>query len=231
MPFPQASRTSYKTPLRCPETREEMIAFLREHPRYDTMNSWNRAHSYARCVKISHIDWPSPQIRDTAYDMLEVPEAMQAYSEPLRQFDSDQGYLWQHGHNGRSDGYVVLYQGKVVPSNYKSYCTDCGQQNYKTVAETGNNRCGRCGELSRKDYPPGSSPKNVSVFAGRGVDMDDDYDDWDTGTLEERTALVYAFDNAVDAAIAAYAEFCRTHTAVEVEVLVPQTRKIARSVQ
>jgi len=29
-------------------TKEEMIAFLRDHFRYYTMNSWNRSTSYAR---------------------------------------------------------------------------------------------------------------------------------------------------------------------------------------
>lgn len=31
--------------------RKEMIAFLKNHFRYDTMNSWNRSTSYANNVK------------------------------------------------------------------------------------------------------------------------------------------------------------------------------------
>ena len=36
-------------------TRKQMIDFLSDHFRYHTMNSWNNATSYARCVKLNRL--------------------------------------------------------------------------------------------------------------------------------------------------------------------------------
>ena len=39
--------------------RGEMIAFLKNHFRYDTMNSWNRSMSCANNIKLYRIDKPA----------------------------------------------------------------------------------------------------------------------------------------------------------------------------
>ena len=46
-------------------------------------------------------------------------------------FAEAHNYRWQAGMNGRSGGYLVLYQGETKLSQYKSYCTCCGQRNYR----------------------------------------------------------------------------------------------------
>ena len=63
----------------------------------------------------------------------------------------DSNYLWQAGMNGRSGGYLVLYQGEKRPSGYKSYCANCGQKNYR-LAAGGNCTCGVCGRPTRVNF-------------------------------------------------------------------------------
>ena len=39
--------------------RGEMIAFLKNHFRYDSMNSWNRSTSYANNIKLYKVNKPA----------------------------------------------------------------------------------------------------------------------------------------------------------------------------
>ena len=91
-----------------PRTRKEMIAYLKNHFRYDTMNSWNRSTSYARCVKIHRLDFPSQEIETMAYDFLDIEEAYSDIRRLMREFAERYDYRWQMGFNGRSGGYLVL---------------------------------------------------------------------------------------------------------------------------
>jgi len=123
-------------------TREEMIAFLRGHFRYYTMNSWNRSTSYARRVKIHNLGLTREQ-ESRAYDLIYVGDTFLEINERIREFSEDNDYNYQACFNGRTSGYIVLIQGGREPSGYQSYCTECGQLNYKKVlplAETPEDR-------------------------------------------------------------------------------------------
>ena len=87
--------------------------------------------------------------------MLDVSEFYEDLRYLIDEFDESHNYLWQAGFNGRSGGYLVLYQGFAKPSEYKSYCRNCGQKNYESITENGN-KCGRCGAEERVDFikPP-----------------------------------------------------------------------------
>ena len=113
-------------------TREEMIAFLRDHFRYYTMNSWNRSTSYARRVKIRNLGLKKEQ-ESRAYDLIYVEDTFLEINERIREFSEENGYRYQACFNGRSSGYIVLIQGGKEPSGYQSFCTECGQLNYKKV--------------------------------------------------------------------------------------------------
>jgi len=113
-------------------TREEMIAFLRGHFRYYTMNSWNRSTSYARNVKIHNLGLSREQ-ESRAYDLIYVEDTFLEINERIREFSEENGYRYQACFNGRSSGYMVLTQGGKIPSGYESFCTECGQLNYKKV--------------------------------------------------------------------------------------------------
>lgn len=101
--------------MRKPRTKAAMIEYLRGHFRYDTMNSWNVATSYAVNIKVHNL--PHDQ-QDAVYEMLDVPASWRAsgFNAILRQFDQRYGHCWQIGSNGRSGGYLVLYQGGARPA-------------------------------------------------------------------------------------------------------------------
>ena len=124
--------------------RKDMTEFLVKHFRYNTMNSWNQSTSYANNVKVYNLGLTKEQ-EDKLYAMLETAEFYTYINDMLNEFSIEHNHLWQVGFNGRSNGYLVLYQGFSRLSGYKSFCKECGQRNYKTIEETGNNRCGRCG--------------------------------------------------------------------------------------
>lgn len=120
----------------------------------------------------------------------------------IQDFGSAHDYLWQAGMNGRSGGYLVLYQGERIPSGYKSYCTNCGQKSYRSVQETGN-VCGVCRKPARVDFP--GTHMQVTTFPGRGTDCDADFEDWSMYDLRNRVRLVQDFhllaDNMVQEAV------------------------------
>jgi hypothetical protein len=103
-----------------------MVAYLCDHFRYHTMNSWNGASSYAANIKLHQI---MPGNLD-GYDFLQTDEAFRHGNDIIREFEERHHYEWQIGSNGRSGGYLVLYQGGMKPSGHKSFCPSCGQLNF-----------------------------------------------------------------------------------------------------
>lgn len=93
-------------------SREEMVSFLMNHFRYHTMSSWNRSTSYAHNIKVhGNIGLPE-DIKDSVYDMIFCQEWADHMSNFLDQFGYNSDDQWQIGTNGRSSGYLVLYQSK-----------------------------------------------------------------------------------------------------------------------
>lgn len=108
-----------------PMTREEMIEFLTGHYRYHTMNSWNNARSYARNVKVHSLPDLTSEQREKCYALLQAENVFDTINDPLHEFDrTHKG--WTTGYNGRSAGYIVLYQtdGGVPPRVYPGRSTD-----------------------------------------------------------------------------------------------------------
>jgi|SRR5215831_2892691 len=203
--------------MKTPRSRKAMIAYLSEHFRYDTMNSWNRATSYAARVKLSYLSFPSAEIRNRAYDLLQCEEAFEAVHYLIQEFAEDHGWRWQVGFNGRSSGYLVLYEGNRESSGYKSRCSRCGQLNYQT-ATAENRKCGKCGSDARYNI---ENHTRVVTYPGRGVDMERDYGDWSIDSLRSRVKLVMEFDQLVEDCSTAFINFCKNHVAEEVTVSVP----------
>lgn len=203
-------------------SRAAMTAYLKGHFRYPTMNSWNQATSYACNLKVDRLGL-SAEISDKLLDMLATDEFQDAMLSLRCRFGMEHDYLWQAAMNGRSGGYLVLYQGYSRPGKYKSYCRSCGQKNYTSVSETGD-VCGRCGSHSRVDYA--TPPLEVGAYPGRGTDDSEDFEDWSMDQLRERVRLVQEFDQLADAMVAEALELARTCTVEEEEYYVPQTRKV-----
>ena len=203
-------------------SRKEMTDYLRNHFRYPTMNSWNQATSYACNVKIHRLDLES-ETESKLYDMLDTQEFFDLRAETVDLFNQAHGFRWQAGFNGRSGGYLVLYQGELKSSGYLSYCTCCGQRNYRSVRETGN-VCGACGRPNRVDYH--ASPKYPVAFPGRGLDMDADYEDWSMSELRNRVKLVQELDRLADDLVSQAISLANEYDVVEETFYVPQTHRV-----
>lgn len=100
-------------------SKEAMIAFLANHFRYYTMNSWNLATSYANNVKVYNLDLPD-DLRNKAYDFLdaECDEFSFEIQHLIAEFEHFTGY--SAGFNGRSGGYIVLYDTELDSSNNRN---------------------------------------------------------------------------------------------------------------
>ena len=131
-------------------SRKEMTSYLQNHFRYSIMNSWNGADSYAHNLKIYKLGLCS-EIEEKLYDLLSFQEFFDFLRELIDDFACRHQFRWQAGMNGRSGGYLVLYEGELRPTGYQSFCTCCGQRNYSKVEETGN-VCGKCNRPARVNY-------------------------------------------------------------------------------
>lgn len=203
-------------------SREKMTAYLQNHFRYDTMNSWNAATSYACNLKIHKLGL-RPEIESKLYDMLQVQDFFDAQRELMDAFAEAHQYRWQVGMNGRSGGYLVLYEGGIKPTGHLSYCRSCYQRNYRSVKESGN-VCGKCGKPDRIDYQ--KPPMQAFTYPGRGIDMDEDYEEWSIQDLRDRVRLVQELDALADDMVRQAVEMARNYSVMEVEIQVPQTHQV-----
>ena len=203
-------------------SRKQMTGFLKNHFRYPTMNSWNYSTSYACDLKIHSLGL-NADLTDRLYDMLELQEFFSVQKELLYEFGKQHRFLWQACMNGRSGGYLVLYQGETRESGYQSYCTCCGQKNYRSVKETGN-VCGRCGKPGRVDFK--TPDMSIYLTPGMSVDMNTDFDDWSMEELRERVRLVQEFDRLADDIVKEAVEMAENYSVEEEEIFIPTTRKI-----
>lgn len=202
-----------------PKTRQKMIDYLKGHFRYNTMSSWNGAHSYARNVKIQKLNILDPNVRSRAYDMAGNDDCMDRVNQVLSDFDANHDYAWQAGFNGRSSGYIVLYQGGKRASQYKRVCRDCWQKNYRADSKV----CGKCRSSNMHDY------KGYEHFTmpGKDTDMGENFEDWDDEALTSRVELVWSFDQMVDDAIMAFVDFAAENKLEERTIMVPKKIQVA----
>jgi hypothetical protein len=203
-------------------SRQAMVKFLTGHFRYDTMNSWNRATSYANRVKIPYLGLTREQAM-RAYEMLSTD-----YWDQLRfaidNFTFKTKGDYTIGVNGRSGGYLVLYRGEYYDPGYKSRCRACGQLNYTSVIGEAD-RCGSCGKIERVNI---SRPMRWHRTSGMGIDQDLEFDDWSMFELRQRVELVREFDRACDDIRDDFIDILDECEVVEETVMVPKTvRRLA----
>ena len=203
-------------------SRKQMTGFLKNHFRYPTMNSWNDSTSYACDLKIHSLGLDA-DLTDRLYDMLELQEFFSVQKELLYEFGKQHRFLWQACMNGRSGGYLVLYQGEMRESGYQSYCTCCGQKNYRK-ATADDCICGVCRQPNRVNFL--APDRLVVTFPGRGTDEDVCFEDWSIEELKERVRLVQELDQLADRMVAAAVNLCRCYEIQEEAIYVPQKRKV-----
>ena len=198
-------------------SKSDMKDFLKNHFMYDTMNSWNNSVSFANNMKV----WNLPsEYQEVALNLLEVEDIYDGVDDLIMDFNASTDYEWQAGFNGKSGGYLVLYQGGVKDSEYKSKCPDCGQLRYKTIAKCGT-KCGRCRESNCYDL---SEPiMRPYTYPGRGIDVEGYLND--SNSLKELVEIVCDFDKLCDDIINHWIELCKNYAVVDEEILVPKTVK------
>lgn len=207
-------------------SRKAMTDFLSNHFRYNTMNSWNRSTSYANNVKVGELGLTHEQVMKL-YEIMECEDAYDRTNDLIWEFGYQHDWQWQVGFDGRSGGYLVLYKGGWKPDEHKSFCTSCGQKNFKSVKENGC-RCGRCGRDTRRDYEV--PPKNIFTMPGQQVDMDEDFRDWNIEELRERVRLVEEFDRLCDDIVAEAVWMADNMEVEEQEVYIPTTQRVLKEV-
>jgi len=202
-------------------SRSALQEFLQRHVRYFTGNRWNRSTSYAQRVKLNRLGLSRAQL-DRAWEILET-DFWDEIREPIEAFIQANGGAWTIGTNGRSGGYLVLYGSSLEDTGYRSWCPSCGQRNYQP-ADTGRDRCGRCGE-PRENLQVPIRQLRVSI---RGVDEDEDFAEWPIDRLRDRVRLVCAFGLACNGIRDEFVRLCETAEVVEEEVVRTFTRKALR---
>ncbi len=203
---------------------EEMAGFLAGHFRYSVVNGWNPQTSYANNLKVYDVGLDSgTQAR--ILDLMNTEDFWDEINHLVWMFGYEHSFEWEAAFNGRSGGYLVLYNSRQEPSGYRSFCTACGQKNYKTVEESGT-RCGRCGRDSRINF---THPDMLVKTSMCGIDMDEDedaYADWDAYELAERARVVCDFDRLCDRIVAAAVRMGEDYDVEDEEYVVTKTRKI-----
>ena len=200
--------------------KKQMIKFLSEHFRYDTMSSWNQSTSYAVNVKVHNL--PNNY---NAYEMLEQEEAFYEINELIEEFAERYNHCRQIGFNGRSSGYMVMYKGGTRDSEHKSRCSKCGQLNFTSVKKTGK-ICGRCGAKTRYDV----NFKTTYSLPGQSIGSrhPEEYEDMEMDELREDVKLVKDFDKTVAKCVKSFTAFCKENKVVDEEIQVSKTVKVVQ---
>ena len=199
-------------------SKKAMVEFLQGHFRYNTMNSWNNATSYANCVKLHKIFDVVP---DIAYEMLEITQVWGEINHTIRKWEEKHDYTWQAGFNGRSGGYIVLYQGGKKDEGYKTQCDECERLTWYESEQ----KChveGCEGTLRKLENPA----YRVFSYPGKSLDMDADFEEWDIYSLKERVRLIQDFDRLCDECVSIFKNYCKNYKIKEEEVLVPKKVKV-----
>ena len=205
--------------------RQAMVAFLSAHFRYDTMNSWNRSTSYANCVKIHRLDLSREQM-DKAWAMLDMAEVYDALSGIMHEWAAAHEWRVQAGFNGRSSGYLVLYQGGLDYQNAKTaQCDTCGKLTWhKENVPCTTQRCSGTLTVLEKPRP------QVVTYPGRGMDQSEDFSEWSLDQLRDRVKLVQDFDKLCDAVVAEFLYHAAAYTVVTKDIMAPRTVKVLEPV-
>ena len=90
------------------KNEEAVFTFLKEHPLYFLMNSWNRLQTFAQNIKIYNLA-VNNEISDKLFELLDVdsPDVQFIFDDNISDFkEENPGYTIYT--NGRSGGYLIL---------------------------------------------------------------------------------------------------------------------------
>lgn len=112
----------YKTGVDISNTKS-MWNFLKEHFTYSTLNSWNRLESIANDVKLYKLNLEGDWTNVIRYltDVADCGGLQLAIEDETLAFNEEHYPNYRVGFNGRSNGYLVLYNSE----NNRSVLPDC----------------------------------------------------------------------------------------------------------
>lgn len=112
----------YKTNVDIANTKS-MWEFLANHFTYDTMNSWNGLRSIANNVKLYNLNLDGDWTNVIKYltDASDCGGLQMLIDDELIAFDEEHYPNYRVGFNGRSNGYLVLYNSE----NNRSVLPEC----------------------------------------------------------------------------------------------------------
>jgi len=203
--------------------KKDMITFLSSHFRYDTMNSWNRSTSYANKVKVWDVI-PS-SLQNKVFEMMDVEGFYDDINYILEDFGMENDYSYQAGFNGRSGGYIVMYEGSysieyfIKPDEKFDHLSGAYSDKLQRWVKK---------EEAIRNGWIGKSFKKVSCWPGRSIDQNEDFEDWDIGSLKSRVELVQSFDKMCDNVVSATISMAEEKDIVEEVVMI---RKTIKSIQ
>lgn len=79
--------------------------------RYNTMNSWNNSTAPAFNLKVYNVI--PEKLQNKVFELMDCDDFYDNINDLIHFFSIEHNYTWQAGFNGRSGGYLVLYQGGI----------------------------------------------------------------------------------------------------------------------
>lgn len=201
-------------------SRKAMTDFLIDHHRYHTMNSWNGATSWSNNLKVYNVI--PRQLQDRVFEMMECDDFYEPLNDLIEDYNRENNYRLQAGFNGRSGGYLVMYEGgyetKTIftfnnPTNGRDYADGYGWMTIEEAKERG---------LYQRQT------KKIFSKPGRSVDDYDesDYEEMSMENLRDVVARVQEFDKLCDAIVAETIYMAENGEVFEEEYTEIKTRKV-----
>lgn len=195
-------------------SRKAMVEFLAGHFRYH-----NRTTGYANRIKIPSLGLTRAQA-DNAYDVLSA-DYWDEIRDPIDDFTANMDGSYTIGIDGRSSGYLVLYESEYYDPGYKSRCKACGQLNYQPV--TG--EAGQCGVCRKQERVNLAKPRRYLRTKSPVIDDTEDLSEMSMSALRSRVELIREFDRACDDMRSNFIDLIDNCFVVEEVVMVPKTVK------
>lgn len=213
----EAKTFSEKVDLR---SKKAMIDFLVNHFRYSTMNSWNRSTSWANNLKVHRVI-PS-KLQDKVFEMMDCERFYDDINWLISEYDEENNHYIQAGFNGRSSGYLVMYEGSVEWKTIFTFEKTQGNRDYADGYGWMNIEEAKKKGLYQKKV------KKVGTYAGRSVDdyNEEDYKEMSMSSLREIVQKVQRFDKLCDDIVATTIYMAENSDVEEEEYTVTKTRKI-----
>ncbi len=202
------------------KTKKPMIEFLVSHFRYDTMSSWNQSTSWAANVKIHRVI-PS-NLQDKAYELIETDEFYDRINDILHEYSFNNNHSLQAGFNGRSSGYIVMYEGFVETKTIFTFERTQGGRDYADGYGWMDIEEAKKRGLYQKQI------KTVRTYPGRSIDNYDfdDYKDMTAGEVKAIYDKVREFDKMVQQVINETIYLCKNSEVEEIEYFERKTKKV-----